>query len=189
MSQTLLDSRTTPCSQLKTSVAFICFRCKACGKAFKVQSTSAGKQAKCICGEHLIVPTHYVQDSDDSRAESNSKDDPTDRDSRYAKRRLKGPSLGLILLALVSLLFFGTSILSLPPSVALLVLVNLFTSLIILIGALQMRNLKSYSLALGTAILSTIPFCSPMVWLGIPFGIWSLVVLADRDVRGSFESW
>jgi hypothetical protein len=55
-------------------------------------------------------------------------------------------------------------------------------------GGLQMRNLQNYSLAMAAAVLATIPCCSPCVILGIPFGIWALIVLNDVQVKSAFRS-
>src|SRR5262245_54654835 len=56
-----------------------------------------------------------------------------------------------------------------------------------LFGAMKMRDLQSYSLAMTACILSVIPCCSPCVIIGIPFGVWGLVVLNDPMVKGSFR--
>lgn len=54
-------------------------------------------------------------------------------------------------------------------------------------GGLKMRNLEGYGLAMAAAIIACIPCCSPCVILGIPFGIWALVVLNDAQVKASFR--
>src|SRR5262249_3342773 len=57
------------------------------------------------------------------------------------------------------------------------------------IGALQMLRMRSYPFALAAAILAVIPW-SPGWILGLPFGIWSLVVLSRKDVRAVFrDNW
>jgi hypothetical protein len=57
---------------------------------------------------------------------------------------------------------------------------------LIFLGALKMKNLQSYGLATTAAILSLIPCCGPCVCLGIPVGVWALVVLRKPEVRASF---
>jgi hypothetical protein len=58
----------------------------------------------------------------------------------------------------------------------------------IIFGALRMRQLRSYGLAVAAAILSLIPCLgSPCIVLGVPFGIWALVVLVNSDVRQAFH--
>ena len=60
--------------------------------------------------------------------------------------------------------------------------------LFILMGAVKMRQLESWSSARTAAILAVIPICSPCVLLGIPFGIWALIVLNNPQVRSEFRS-
>lgn len=59
---------------------------------------------------------------------------------------------------------------------------------LIIYGATKMKNLESYSLAMAASILVMLPCLSPCCLLGIPFGIWALVVLNDPQVRSAFRS-
>jgi hypothetical protein len=59
--------------------------------------------------------------------------------------------------------------------------------LVMLVGAWQMLQAKSYAFAMFTAILAVIPCISPCLFLGIPFGIWALVVLADEQTKANFS--
>jgi hypothetical protein len=59
------------------------------------------------------------------------------------------------------------------------------------LGALRMRALRSYGLALAGAIVSLIacsPSCCCCIPLSLPFAIWAIVVLVDPNVKASFES-
>ena len=67
-------------------------------------------------------------------------------------------------------------------------LFGLAIALFILIGALKMKNLESHSFAVAAAIVAMIPCISPCCLLGLPFGIWALVVLNDSSVRAAFRS-
>jgi predicted lysophospholipase L1 biosynthesis ABC-type transport system permease subunit len=58
----------------------------------------------------------------------------------------------------------------------------------IIFGALKMKDLSSYGLALAAAILVMVPCLSPCCFLGIPVGIWALVVLLNQDVKRAFSS-
>ena len=58
---------------------------------------------------------------------------------------------------------------------------------LILFSAIKMKGLRNYSLALTGAILAVIPCISPCYFLGIPFGIWALVVLMRPEVRQAFR--
>jgi hypothetical protein len=58
-------------------------------------------------------------------------------------------------------------------------------SLIILIGAIQMIRLKGRGSAMAASITAMVP-CSLCCLLGLPIGIWSLVVLNNDEVRRGF---
>ncbi len=57
----------------------------------------------------------------------------------------------------------------------------------IIIGAQKMMKLQSYGFAMTAAILAMIPCISPCCLLGLPFGIWALVVLLNEDVKAGFQ--
>mgnify|MGYP007050631440 CR=1 FL=1 len=54
-------------------------------------------------------------------------------------------------------------------------------------GAWRMRELRSYGLAMTSAIIAVIPCCGPCYCLAIPLGIWALVVLAKPEVKSAFR--
>ncbi len=66
--------------------------------------------------------------------------------------------------------------------------IRLLMGIIVLIGAVKMKRLESYGLAMASAILAMIPCTSPCCLLGLPFGIWALVVLSDTHVKAAFRS-
>jgi hypothetical protein len=59
---------------------------------------------------------------------------------------------------------------------------------VMLIGAMKMKKLESYSFAMAAAIIAMVPCISPCCLLGLPFGIWALVVLSDGSVKAAFRS-
>ncbi len=59
-------------------------------------------------------------------------------------------------------------------------------NLAVALGAISMIRLKSYRIARTAAIFSIIPVCSPWFVLGIPFGIWALLVLSRPVVKQRF---
>jgi hypothetical protein len=61
-------------------------------------------------------------------------------------------------------------------------------SVVVLIGARKMKSLESYGFAMAAAIIAVIPCVSPCCLLGLPFGIWALVVLSDSSVKAAFRS-
>jgi hypothetical protein len=64
---------------------------------------------------------------------------------------------------------------------------GLIIDAIIAYGAMKMMKLESYGWALAAAILAIIPcLSSPCIVLGLPFGIWALVVLMNAKVRDGF---
>ena len=56
----------------------------------------------------------------------------------------------------------------------------------ILVGAIRMKKLESRGLAMTASILAMIP-CISCCLVGLPIGIWSLVVLAKPEVSGEFR--
>jgi hypothetical protein len=54
-------------------------------------------------------------------------------------------------------------------------------------GALQMRNLRGYGWAMAAAIINCIPLYGSCCCLGLPFGIWALVVLVKPEVKAAFR--
>jgi hypothetical protein len=51
-----------------------------------------------------------------------------------------------------------------------------------------MMKLRSRGLALTASILAMIPFTSPCCLLGLPVGIWSMLVLSKPEVSAAFEA-
>jgi hypothetical protein len=67
---------------------------------------------------------------------------------------------------------------------------SLFTlalSVLILIGAARMQSLRSYEFALTAAILAMLPCLTPCCCIGLPFGIWAVVVLSKAGVKSQFH--
>ena len=58
---------------------------------------------------------------------------------------------------------------------------------VIIFGCMQMMKLESYGLGMAACILAMIPCFSPCCILGIPIGIWCIVVLNDPVVKASFR--
>jgi hypothetical protein len=50
-----------------------------------------------------------------------------------------------------------------------------------------MQQLTSHGLAMAAAIIAMIPCFSPCCVLGLPFGIWALVVLSKPEVKSQFH--
>ncbi len=59
---------------------------------------------------------------------------------------------------------------------------------VIISGCSSMMQRRNIGMAWAAMILGVIPcFCSPCLILGIPFGIWGMVVLSKPEVSSSFR--
>ena len=119
--------------------------------------------------------------------------------------RVAGPAIALIVTAVLALVthiglaFFCLVMLNAPqrppevpfsfrPEITLVqVTVALIMAIIILLGAIKMKNLESYGFSMTAAILAMIPCTWPCCLLGLPFGIWALVVLSNDQVKAAFR--
>lgn len=57
---------------------------------------------------------------------------------------------------------------------------------VILYGAIKMKRLQSFGLAMAASILALVP-CMTCCCLGLPVGIWALVILNKPEVKGAFS--
>lgn len=134
--------------------------------------------------------------------------------SGNALAKVQGPAIGLIVVAAISILFglwgilshllgMGTS--SMPNfggeneqfakytalfagTVGLIFnVLGLLSNAFVLWAALQMKSLKGWPLSVTASILAMIP-CFTCYLIGIPIGIWALVVLMKPDVKASFTA-
>lgn len=116
-----------------------------------------------------------------------------------AKLRLSRPATALIIMSSIHSVFLAIPLISVffvswhafsDPSYLFLLGMNAvqFAALIfIAIGGAKMGFLESSLLAKIGAYLACIPFISPFVVLGIPFGIWSLWLLRQPEIRTAFD--
>jgi hypothetical protein len=65
--------------------------------------------------------------------------------------------------------------------------IGLLVAAFIIYAALQMKELKQWNLAVVASVLAMIPCISPCCIIGLPIGIWSLVVLTRPDVKQAFQ--
>jgi hypothetical protein len=110
--------------------------------------------------------------------------------------RLRGPSLGLLVLC--GLQVFAAC-LALPemlmqvlvdgmePFPVVMIAANSAPSFFIGFAAWQMRQMRSLGLCRLGAILACIPLLSPVYILGIPFGIWAVIVLYMPSTAAAFD--
>src|ERR1051326_2991519 len=57
---------------------------------------------------------------------------------------------------------------------------------VVLFGAIQMKKLENYGLAMAASIIAMLP-CSACCLAGFPIGIWCLVVLSKPEVKSAFH--
>jgi hypothetical protein len=65
---------------------------------------------------------------------------------------------------------------------------GLIANVVLFLGARKMYKLQSYPFAMIAAVLALIPALSPCCVLGVPFGIWAMVVLCNSSVKAAFRS-
>jgi predicted Ser/Thr protein kinase len=70
--------------------------------------------------------------------------------------------------------------------VAAIGLLTVPSSLLLILGGMKMRQLRSYGLAVLAAIAALLPL-GPQWLISLPMGIWALAVLARADVKAAFE--
>jgi len=66
-------------------------------------------------------------------------------------------------------------------------MVGVVTGVIMIIGAVKMMRLRSYSWAMTASVAALLP-CTPAWLLGLIMGIWSLVVLSRPEVKAAFAA-
>ena len=125
-----------------------------------------------------------------------------------AAQRLSGPAIGLMIMSGLSLLMAVLGLLGNITHVVLVpnanradvlpvflmgglgITINAITvvfGLVILLGAIKMKNLENYRLAYVAAILASIPCFSACCLIQMPLGIWALTVLSDPAVKAAFR--
>ncbi|MBS0204796.1 MAG: hypothetical protein JSS49_17965 [Planctomycetes bacterium] len=119
------------------------------------------------------------------------------RRSSGARDRVQGPAIGLLVCAIIGGLIQAVAFVFQlaagdkgPAEMAGVVVAGLLvagSTTLVAIGALKMKNLTNYGLAMTASILAMIPCFSPCCLIGLPIGIWSLVVLGDASVKSKFD--
>jgi hypothetical protein len=160
----------------------------------------------------------YDPDDDDDRPRSRRRRlDPDDEDDdrpRFRKRRgadgrskTLGPAIGLYVTGLLALAY-GVGNLAmqalyptpLPPAANEAERVGQLLGwygavcglpvlpVPVLIGAFCLHTCRVYPMAMIGCIIATIPCCSPLIVVGIPFGVWGLIALNNEDVKRAFSA-
>ena len=66
-------------------------------------------------------------------------------------------------------------------------IIALLLSGLIFFGAMKMKKLENYGLAMAASIIAMIPCLSPCCLIGLPIGIWAVVVLVKPEVKSAFH--
>ena len=129
----------------------------------------------------------------------------------YARGRVSAPALALLATSTLSFLLLMASLafsvwllvsgksdelpaprfLTKEAEVAIRIGANVLAQLlhfVVFVGALRMFRLRSRAWARAACVCALVPCCGPCLVLGIPFGVWGLVVLSDPAVQAAFES-
>src|SRR5688572_3326597 len=119
--------------------------------------------------------------------------------------RVGAPAIGLIVTGALSVVFtvFGLLFIALGGASAIndpqardalpgfgvmlgASVVQLVLGGLIIYAGVQMRKVQSWGLAVAGSIVAMLP-CLPCCLLGLPIGIWALIVLFDSDVKRAFN--
>ena len=65
--------------------------------------------------------------------------------------------------------------------------IGIVMDILVIVGAYNLMKLKKFSMAMTGAVIACIPCCGPCIVLGIPFGIWALVLLNNPEIKQHFE--
>jgi len=117
-----------------------------------------------------------------------------------ARARLSRPATALIIMASIHSVF--VTIVLVSSAIAflagnfhfdnaidtVLASIQLISLILIAIGGAKMAFLESLPWARLGAVLACIPFLSPFIVLGIPFGIWALILLINPNDHGFFPT-
>jgi hypothetical protein len=65
--------------------------------------------------------------------------------------------------------------------------IGMLVSVLILMGGIKMKNLQNHGLAMTASIIAMIPCISPCCIIGLPIGIWAVIVLSKPEVKSAFH--
>jgi len=115
-------------------------------------------------------------------------------DLEAVRRRLKIPAIGMIVSGAINivclLLLMGLAVLAGQGFAIWAMAIPVVTSIVgvfIMMGARRMLQLRSYGWAVTAGILAVMPLSLGFM-LGLPMGIWALIVLYRADVQEAFAA-
>jgi hypothetical protein len=129
-----------------------------------------------------------------------------------AMDQVSGPGIGLIVTGALNIVFsilraimmiagfgigamqggannpFQQQILALGGTIgAVTCVIGVLGGIFVLVGGLKMRKCESYGLCMAASIVAMIPCLSLCCFVGLPVGIWALVVVSKPEVKSSFH--
>jgi phage FluMu protein Com len=188
-------------------------QCPECGALTQVPVSNGGNTSSTSPAAKLNADDSAT-DKSPPVALDNQNNHASDRQSaylqnqRYAMQRISAPAISLMVTAILGILScflqLSTILLHLQPlfdpwkprqlDFALTGPISIVQSVIAILvcvfifyGAAKMKNLENYGLALTVSIISMIPCFNPCCCLGLPFGIWAIVILSNPAVKNSFR--
>lgn len=125
-------------------------------------------------------------------------------------RQVSGPSIGLFITGIIGAIFSGVAFISLIVGTGISMFwiddipgryadfyqgtigigssfIGILVAAFIIYAAIKMKELTQWGLAVVASILAMIPCISPCCIIGLPIGIWSLVVLMKPEVKAAFH--
>jgi hypothetical protein len=127
-----------------------------------------------------------------------------------ASRQVSGPATGLLVTGIVGVFLAGIGLimniigLGISPFIrdeipdryaefwegslgAASSFIGILVAVFIIFASLKMRELRQYELSIAASIIAMIPCISPCCIIGLPIGIWCLVVLLRPEIKAAFH--
>lgn len=127
-----------------------------------------------------------------------------------ASRQVSGPATGLLVTGIIGVFFAGLGLIGsivgmgiapffreeIPERYAEFwegslgaasFVVEIVVAAFIIYAALKMKDLKQWELSLAASVVAMIPCVSPCCIIGLPIGIWAVVVLLRPEVKEAFH--
>lgn len=149
-------------------------------------------------GDRAVRRRPAGAEADDRDGSGHVQADPTTRVSAPAIGLMVagGLSAGFTLLYILFVAIIGVAAIAdkeaadALPGVGIMVgfaTIKLALDALTIFAGYQMRQLRSWGLSLAGAVTALLP-CSICCIIGLPMGIWAIVVLIDQDVKRNFVS-
>jgi hypothetical protein len=128
----------------------------------------------------FVLPSREVEMSDDQNA---------------ALSRIRLPATSLLVVGLIDAVSaigiivsgFFTGAFRMGPQEGIIGILALGASIVIIVGARRMRRARGLGLARAASVLAMLPCLSPCFLVGLPVGIWALVLLSLPETKSSFR--